>query len=553
MRSLKTDRWSETGSCSPSWYSQDVRKRILSEVLNGFGLGNLNRTILVAGLIIRIFLIVFSSRFAFVGDHVANFLWGMWAGSSGVLNVYCLKEREFPAVEAEIPGQDGQRSKLTIQARWIGKPNHPPLAVSLYWVQAWLLKGVMGRPVLNSRESRWIAGLTHTLFDFLLSIAVGALAARVFGQEYFGGAFSLTWLFFPFPLNSVFWGQIDVPFLVFVVVTILCLMRDRWKFSGFIWGLSLLFKPQAILVVPIILFYAFSLPTDSLENRYRNFLFRCFSFVLPAVCIFVGISLPWSIFGGLGWVKTCYLDNILHAYPFTTLKAFNIWYIDALRLDGIPGLIFDSRSTIFGISKDSIGRSLLILSLLGIIAVVWRRYRGALEGMVVFAALWFWSIFIWPTRVHERYIIYCLPFVIVMAIGRKRWLPVVVALFIVASAEHTWNIWMGEFPAGSLVTNEMIVDRYREKMNDYLGSPKERRASKPKPTIAKVRVEVLAEAENRREQYLEKRRRVGAIEIGLTGISIGAYFYALLLVIIPTFQDSLWQRRRTKRLGCPGT
>ncbi len=63
-------------------------------------------------------------------------------------------------------------------------------------------------------------------------------------------------------------------------------------------------------------------------------------------------------------------------------------------------------------------------------------------AVILFTGLWFWTAFFFPTGIHERYIAYCMPFVILAAMKiPKFWISVVI-LAIVGSAEMTHNIWL---------------------------------------------------------------------------------------------------------------
>jgi hypothetical protein len=96
-----------------------------------------------------------------------------------------------------------------------------------------------------------------------------------------------------------------------------------------------------------------------------------------------------------------------------------------------------------GITKDQLGKVLLFGSMVVLALVCWRRWRGR-ENVAVttFAAMWLWSTFIWPTRVHERYMLLTVPLIIVLATGLRRYWPAVAALLVLGVAELTVNLWI---------------------------------------------------------------------------------------------------------------
>lgn len=482
-----------------------------------------------AGLLLRLALALAAPRWGFVGDHVANLMWGMAAADHGITNVYRIANGDLPSVTGTMVGDDGRRITGQVPPEQIGLPNHPPLTIALYDAQARLLRAFAPGAVLNTAPTRLLIAVTQMPFDVLLAAAVGLLAATVSGAAAGRLAAAFAWLFPPFALNSAFWGQVDTVFLAPAVLAVALLLRGRWAGGGALWGLAALLKPQALLLGPVVLFAALASLPPPRRRATRVVLARLARFAAGAALVVVALSLPWTLRGGLDWFERCYAGNILQAYPLTTLKAFNVWYLDALRLDAIPALVLDSHAPLLGVAKDTWGRALLLAGLAAAAALAWRRVGPGREGTVVFAALWLWSALIWPTRVHERYIIYALPFVLALAACRRRWMSIALVLLVVGSAEHTWRTWMRGVPAASLVSTEAVANRQREDAAawDRLDAAA-RTASRP--TEADAEREVSREAATRRDEYELKRRGVWPAELAVTLLSLAAYFTALWLV-----------------------
>ena len=491
----------------------------------------------VVGLLLRLTLALIAPRYAFVGDHVANLLWGMAAEDRGIVQVYNLKTADLPVATGTMVDATGVQITRTIPAGAIGLPNHPPLAIALYEIQAKLLRAILPSATLNTATTRLLVAGTQMPFDIALAVAIGLLAAIVGGAPTGRDAAALAWLFPPFALNSSFWGQVDTVLLVPAVLAIVLILRNRWVAGGVVWGLGLLFKPQAILIAPVVVFAAFMSPGQRARPALRAALSRLASFGTAGIGVAFLVSLPWTVRGGAAWFERCYVDNITHAYPLTTLKAFNVWYLDALRLDGAVRPVLDSHQRVLGVSKDAWGHGFLLVSLVGAALLAWRRYARSREGVVVFAALWLWSAFIWPTRVHERYILYATPFVLALAACHRRWVPVALALVVVGSAEQTWLTWMRGVPAASLVSEDAVADRYFKDEAAYgqLGANSQKA---PRPTLQAAESEVNREAAPRRAQYVLQRRAVWPIELTITVLSLAAYVAAWWLAFGPRAMPS---------------
>ena len=485
--------------------------------------------VIVAGCVLRLLLVLAAPRWAFPGDHAANLIWGMGAADRGLSRVYSLATEDFPTLQGTYFPDLVKRETLWVPPGMVGPPNHPPMTLTLYAVQARLARWTVSPLVLNTTGTRVVTAVTHGVFEILLALATGWLAAWFWGTTAGRRAAAVTWLFPPLALNAAFWGQVDTVFLAPAVLSVALLVRARWGLAGAASAIAVLVKPQGLLLAPIVLFAAFAVDAGGVRPGPRAVLARLGRFLVAGLLVGSVISLPWILSSGFGWIDHCYRANIVNAYPLTTLKAFNVWFLDLLRLDSTPDLIADSSARLLGASKDLWGRVLVSAALL-VSALLARRRCGAQSvGVVVFAALWLWSTFIWPTRVHERYIVYCMPFVIVLAVGRRRFVPALAGLLLVGVAEHTWNIWTKGVPAGSLVTAEMVDERHRENIAAFerQRAAGEVRLQDPAPTQEQALAEVRGAAAGRLGDYLERRAPVRRIELLATVTSLLAYALAL--------------------------
>jgi len=177
-----------------------------------------------------------------------------------------------------------------------------------------------------------------------------------------------------------------------------------------------------------------------------------------------------------------------------------------------------------GMSRDAWGRLFLAAALAGTAALCWARLRSRPAlAVVVFAGLALWATFIWPTRVHERYLLYCVPVMIVAALAVPRLRIVVAALVLIATMEHGWMIWRSGPSVGSFdrrAAERLHDERFRAY---WQGKPvtvdNARAAPKVEDSIA------LAF-----ERYRDARRGAARLEWALTLLSLGAYAAAIGVV-----------------------
>jgi hypothetical protein len=233
---------------------------------------------------------------------------------------------------------------------------------------------------------------------------------------------------------------------------------------------------------------------------------------------------PWMLADGLAWFRRCYQMSFLDLYPFTTLEAHNVWYLIGLLAERHPGTdILASKTIAAGLSYDAWGRLAIVTAMLAVAGLAWWRHRRRPAlAIVLYAALWMWSTFMWPTRVHERYLLYCVPFLIAGAAALPRLRVAVAIVVAIAAIEHGWMIWR-QGPALGTFDPEVATRLHTERVEAYWrGRPMtmENAQAAPKPE------EATAIAF---ERYRAARGGSRWIDWTLTLLLLGAYAGALVV------------------------
>ncbi len=159
--------------------------------------------------------------------------------------------------------------------------------------------------------------------------------------------------------------------------------------------------------------------------------------VVLAVGVLNLTALPFWVTSGDAWLQQSYLRNLSDEGPHTTLKAFNIWYIDLLQT-----LDTDVTRKIAGVTKDTWGKVLAMLGLMASAVVAWRGRWPVHHRILLFAGLWLLAVVMLATRVHERYIVMCLPPLAIAATGARRLWPGLVGLVVVGCFQVTVFHWL---------------------------------------------------------------------------------------------------------------
>jgi len=424
--------------------------------------------VLAAGLAERAALWAAAPRYGYVGDHFDNIGMGLAMDRYG-LKVYSVGPEDLPAVSGRAPLPEGAGvGPHTRPAQ--RKVNYPPLGLTLFYVQALLWRAVDPAQTANTFASRAILSIATVLAELILATAVYLLGRDLHSRRAGLLAAAVCWLLPPLAMNTAFWGQTDAWPLAAMVLALWLMLSNRWALAGLCLAVGALLKPQAVLMAPVVLFAAAMTPAGSNKPTPKDFLKRAGKVLGAGVAAVAVLSAPWTIADGLAWLRASYLAN-LAMYPYTTLMAFNVWYLDLLQLDAQPVLwVRDATITIAGLSKDAWGRIALLVVLVALAVLCWRRFRARPKfAVVLLAALWLWSAFLWPTRVHDRYILYCIPPTIVAATMLRRLWPIVAGLVILGAAVMSYTAWLPLPYAGGF--NEQNLRQIRTDIAASLPDP----------------------------------------------------------------------------------
>ncbi|MGA8534418.1 MAG: glycosyltransferase 87 family protein, partial [Candidatus Tumulicola sp.] len=244
--------------------------------------------------------------------------------------------------------------------------------------------------------------------------------------------------------NSAAWGQVDAIAGGLALFAIYCLLRsdddpaDRpswWIVAGWLLiAYSLLIKPQAAVILPLLLAFAF---VDRARRRAR--LISTGIGILAAVLLALALIEPFhpsNPVAAFAWLfgRYSYGSDV---YAFNTVNAFNLWAIRGAfwQPDTNPISIFGGLS----LGPQYLWGILLVLAATAL--VVWRYLqdrtpRALLESCAVVTI----AFFVLATRMHERYLFNGLLFTIVCLPFARRYLWGAVALTIVLFANLQYSL-----------------------------------------------------------------------------------------------------------------
>jgi len=435
----------------------------------------------LVGLALRIGAVFFAPVHSYLPDHLDNMAWGDWAWQHGPWNIYDVPQNQPILMYGPRPRQlPGPVVRVAPHAC-----NYPPAAAYLFWLKgaAWNLLGEdrtalpvperligivppgvseVSSRLTNTTVARFADALPSLLFDFLMAWGIAwlvrALRLERPSDLAAAAAYAVAVVAPPIFLDSAFWNQADAWIGCLLVWTLYFLLRERFAWAGVLYGAALMTKAQAILLAPVLAYIFFALRFMP-RGSWRRAL-GLLRMAAAAAVVAAFLALPFTIVdarkdngeGAFRWFQRSYVSTLTaEDYNRTTMNAFNIWWLDYLS-QGPPrgrqqqfGEFIDPSRTLLGIRKDRLGLGLLAASIVVTWVLCARRWRWAPESWLACAYLVLFASFLLPTKVHERYIYFCIPFLIALAVHSPRWLPALAALLIVGTFEMTSFRWAGEF------------------------------------------------------------------------------------------------------------
>ncbi|TET18122.1 MAG: hypothetical protein E3J81_00765 [Dehalococcoidia bacterium] len=272
-----------------------------------------------------------------------------------------------------------------------------------------------------------ILKLPANFFDFATAVLIFKILAKRTSFN-LGLLASSLYLFNPAVLyNSAVWGQFDGVLTFFLLSAVYFLLERKPELSAILLALAFLVKPLAIAIIPV---FGLALVLRTPPKR-----------VLLSAAFAIGILffLPLPFFWGdpaFGMISL--MQKQLDFYPFTSLNAFNLWWI--FRSSPLES----DAPTWLGLSRQTWG-FLLWLAAQGAIGL-WLFKRRQDDWSVYWAvSLTLFAFFILPTRIHERYLFPFFSFFLVSAMLSRQRIPLLV-LYMCLSILHFLNLYAVEQP-----------------------------------------------------------------------------------------------------------
>ncbi|TAM76938.1 phospholipid carrier-dependent glycosyltransferase [bacterium] len=210
---------------------------------------------------------------------------------------------------------------------------------------------------------------------------------------------------------SAYWGQVDAVSALFTLGALLAALRRRSLWAWALLAAAVLIKPQAFVLAPLLLAY------DAVHDGAPRLTPRLVLGPLVAVVVGYAIAAPFAPaplnpLSTLSWLFDRYVHGT-SVYPYSSINAFNIY--------AVARNFWQPDSQWIAFLPQSVWGVLLVLA--ASTMVLWRFVqrrdeRGFLEAALLISL----ALFLFATRMHERYVYNAFAIAVLMAPLARRYL-----------------------------------------------------------------------------------------------------------------------------------
>jgi len=175
--------------------------------------------------------------------------------------------------------------------------------------------------------------------------------------------------------------------------------RDNYK-EGAFYAFAILCKLQAVILIPVLI-------------RTRGLLKLALSFTVT----FVLLLLPFITQLGLLYEKI--ISKTMRENYTITINAYNLWWLFNWQGWGKEWYLSPKdTTTYFLLSPRQIG--VLLFIVVSVLVIFYLKKHDYKFKNICFASFFlYFTFFVFFTRIHERYLYYCLPFLVLLVTDRS--------------------------------------------------------------------------------------------------------------------------------------
>lgn len=282
----------------------------------------------------------------------------------------------------------------------------------------WLTGEIKALFSLSTGFQAYLIKIWSVLFEALGGCLLFLLSKKYKNEE---KGIILALIFFINPaviMNSSVWGQFDsVPAAMLLGVLYLFEAKQK-NAAALLFLVAVLTKPQSGLLLPVVLYLYFR----DFRMDFKH-LSRLATGLAGGVVLYLLIVLPFynptakagnpvpQVLDPFYWLFELY-SRSMDDYPYATANAFNFWYL-------LGGQTQDDGLSFLGLTYSLWGY-ILLACVLGYAFFMLIKGRASAHALAYFSFLVLFSAFMFMSRMHERYLLPAVSFIMLSLIWNKR-------------------------------------------------------------------------------------------------------------------------------------
>lgn len=322
--------------------------------------------------------------------------------------------------------------RIFYQVTW---SDYPPFNVYFFWIFGLLAQRLS---LFGTALFTYVMKLPANLFDMATALLIFVFVRK---RLSFKTALLATGLYAFNPaviFDAAVWGQFDAIYAFFLVLSLMLVLRSKPKLAVVAFMLGVLTKPQSIALAPLFFFLVWR------KTDWKGF----FASILVALGTVFAVILPfqWTDNNPVTFLSKIYI-GAYSTYNYNSLNAFNFWAFGGMWVKETQATFIIGWAAFAALAAFSL-------------YLVNKRLDADKELIAVFAAfVLFFSFFMLPTRIHERYLFPAFGMLALMFPFIKKARPLYVVLTATCLVNQAYVLyWLNaSFPYAADLSGDPVV------------------------------------------------------------------------------------------------
>lgn len=201
--------------------------------------------------------------------------------------------------------------------------------------------------------------------------------------------------------NSSVWGQFESIAATMLLAIVYCLLEQRKITATLLFVTAVLTKPQTAELLPVVILLFFN------RFAWRDFWLA----TIGSLAVYTAITIPFTADRSFLWIIEHYLQSG-GDYPYATANGFNLWTI-------LGGQTMNDSQSFAGWNYAAWSLLMVGLLVVAVLILIWRK-RFRPFWIYYGAFLLCFGVFLFGSRMHERYLFPALIFMTAAAVWERK-------------------------------------------------------------------------------------------------------------------------------------